>query len=273
MPFPEPLRLAPLLLLGALTGCLAISKGTFDSTTGAGGTLKASDAASHSSATIRRDGREVVVQEAYRFDLARLVEVDAGYVPGDNPDEAAQTKDETIITMAIHGAFGMGVFNSVLGQIDTPWAKQIMAQTTIGRPFLVRSISAKRDDYYVVPVFYKRRWGVANHVGVTPRGTYYSNGFTVPNMPIEKADSSTAFGRSNLERLIGARFKLSAPPERVWLETEPPQEDAVIGYCWLLKTDSGIHLIDTRGKTGRPTPEQAASLLEGRPLEGALRIL
>lgn len=256
----------------ALSGCLAISKGTFDSTTGAGGTLKASDAASHSSATIRRDGREVVVQEAYRFDLARLVEADRGYVPIDLLEESVLTQHETIISMAIHGAFGMGVFNPVLDKIDSPWARQVMDQTRIGRPLLVRSISAKRDDYYVVPVFYKSRWGVANHVGVTARGTYYSNGFTVPNMPIEKADSGTAFGRMNLERLIKPLGTMVAPPERVWLETDPPQDDAVIGYCWLLKTDAGIQLVDTRGRIGKPTPEQAARLAAGQPLEDAIRI-
>lgn len=272
MSFPDPKPLASFLALLTLTGCLSIGKGSFDATTSAGGALKASDAASHSTAKIRREGREVVVQEAYRFDLATLVEVDEGYVPGNNPDEGLQTKDETIISMAIHGAFGMGTFNPVLDKIDSPWAKDVMAKTRIGRPFLVRSLSTKRDDYYVVPVFYKSRWGVANHVGVTPRGTYYSNGFTVPNMPVEKAGSGTVYGRRNLDQ-VAARFgALAAPPERVWLETDPPQEDAVIGYCWLLRTASEVRVLDTKGRVGSLSAEQAARLGAGRPLEGPVRL-
>lgn len=266
------MRLAPVLLLFALVGCQAIGKGTFDSTTSAGGHLKASDAASHSRAKIRREGREVIVQEAYRFDLAKLIEVDEGYVPVESLDEGAQTKDETIISMAIHGAFGMGTFNPVLDKIDSPWAKQIMDQTRIGRPFLVRSLSPKRDDYYIVPVFYKSRWGVANHVGVTARGTYYSNGFTVPNMPVEKADGRTAFGRKALDRLSTQLGKPLEAPQRVWVETTPPQDDAVMGYCWLLKTASGVVIIDTKGRTGQLTPDQAAGLASGQPLESSVNL-
>lgn len=269
MSYPNPWHLASLTLVMALTGCLSIGK-TFDATTGAGGHLKASDAASHSQARIRRDGREVVVEEAYRFDLAKLVEVDAGYVAGDNLDEGAQTKDETLISMAIHGAFGMGTFNAVLDKIDTPWAKQVMAQTRIGKPFLVRSLSPKRDDYYVVPVFYKSRWGVANHVGVTARGTYYSNGFTIPNMPLEKPDGGTAYGRKNLERLCARFGRLQEEPQRVWVETDPPQQDAVMGYCWLLKTFDAVVLMDTQGHTGRLTSDQATMLKAGKLLEGAV---
>ncbi|HEY9857350.1 MAG TPA: hypothetical protein V6D05_16525 [Stenomitos sp.] len=271
MPYPNPTRLAALSLVLSLAGCMSLGK-TFDSTTSAGGHLKASDAASHSKARIRRDGREVVVEEAYRFDLAKLVDVDAGYVPGDYQDEGAQTKDETLISMAIHGAFGMGTFNAVLDKVDTPWAKQIMAQTRIGKPFLVRSLSPKRDDYYVVPVFYKSRWGVANHVGVTAQGTYYSNGFTIPNMPIEKPESKTAYGRANVDRRIAHLGKLQEAPERVWVETDPPQQDAVMGYCWLLKTDDGMRLMDTQGHTGGLTAVQAAQVKAGKLLEGAISL-
>jgi len=269
LPYPTPWRLTALSLALSLTGCLSIGK-TFDSTTSAGGHLKASDAAAHSKARIRRDGREVVVEEAYRFDLTKLVEVDAGYVPGNNLDEGAQTKDETLISMAIHGAFGMGTFNAVLDKVDTPWAKQIMAQTRIGKPFLVRSLSPKRDDYFVVPVFYKSRWGVANHVGVTAQGTYYSNGFTIPNMPIETPDGRTAYGRDNVNRLSARLGKLQEAPQRVWVETDPPQQDAVMGYCWLLKTADAVILMDTQGHTGRLAPDQAAQVKAGKLLEGAV---
>ncbi len=260
------------MALCTLTGCMGLGKGSFDSTTGADGALKASDAASHSKAHLRREGSEVLVQDAYRFDLATLVEVDEGYVPGHNPDEGQQTKDETIISMAIHGAFGMGTFNPVLDKIDSPWAKDVMAHTRIGRPFLVRSLSPKRDDYYVVPVLFKSRWGVANHVGVTPRGTYYSNGFTVPNMPLEKAGSGTAFGRKNLDQLIARLGSPTEPPQRVWLETDPPQEDAVLGYCWLVKAGGEVRVYDTKGRSGRLSAEQAAKLRTGQPLDGAIRL-
>lgn len=272
MSYPNFWLLASFTLLLALAGCLSIGKGTFDATTGAGGHLKASDAAAHSTARIRREGSELVVEEAYRCDLSTLVEVDAGYVPGHVADEGAWTRDETLISMAIHGAFGMGTFNAVLDKVDTPWARQILSKTRIGRPFLVRSLSPKRDDYYVVPVFYKGRWGVANHVGVTPRGTYYSNGFTIPNMPVERAESGTAYGRQNLDRLAARFGPRAAEPRRVWLETEPPQEDAVIGYCWLLETASGSVLVDTRGRTGRLSPEQASGVAAGKLLDGPVSI-
>ncbi|MBO9542823.1 hypothetical protein J7643_19720 [bacterium] len=243
-------------------------KQNFEATTTAEGHLKASDAASHSKAIIKREGTWVTVQDAYRFDLTRLVDVDAGYQPREITDEAALTRDEVVVSTAIHGAFGLGTFNAVMDRVHSPWAQAIYDRTRVGRPFLVRSLSPRRDDYYVVPVIFRGRWAVASHVGLSPRGTYYSNGYTVPDMPTEGAEAKTVYGRQSLDRLIATHLEPPvSPPERVYVETTPPQQDAVLGYLWRVETPRREVLIDVKGQMATLSPEQRARLREGKRLE------
>lgn len=240
----------------------------FQSTTTAEGHLKASDAAAHSKAILKREGAWVTVQDAYRFDLTRLVDVDAGFQPGEVTDEVALTRDEVVVSTAIHGAFGLGTFNAVMDKVHSPWAQSIYDRTRVGRPFLVRSLSGNRDDYYVVPVFFRGRWAVASHVGLSPRGSYYSNGYTVPDMPAEGADAATVYGRQGLDRLIAKRFEAPiAPPERVYVETTPAQQDAVLGYLWRVETPRRHLLIDVKGRVATLSPEQAERFKAGKQLD------
>ncbi|HEY9898879.1 MAG TPA: hypothetical protein V6D00_06825 [Pantanalinema sp.] len=246
-------------------------KQNFEATTTAEGHLKASDAAAHSKAILRREGSWVTVQDAYRFDLTRLVDVDAGYLPREVTDEAALTRDEVVVSTAIHGAFGLGTFNAVLDRVHSPWAQAIYDRTQVGRPFLVRSLSSHRDDYFVVPVFFRGRWAVACHVGLAARGTYYSNGYTVPDMPTEGAEAASVYGRQRLDRLIVERFEAPvAPPERVYAETSPPQHDAVLGYLWRVETPRRHVLVDVCGRVATLSPEQSARIRAGARLDAPI---
>ncbi|MNL06316.1 hypothetical protein D3C87_1269490 [compost metagenome] len=246
-------------------------KQNFEATTTAEGHLKASDAASHSKANLKREGAWMTVQDAYRFDLTHLVDVDAGYQPREVTDEAALTRDEVVVSTAIHGAFGLGTFNAVLDRVHSPWAQAIYDRTRVGRPFLVRSLSSHRDDYYVVPVFFRGRWAVASHVGLSARGTYYSNGYTVPDMPTEGPGATTVYGRERLDRLIAERFEVPiAPPERVYVETVPPQQDAVLGYLWRVETPRRHVLIDVAGRVATLGPEQSERIKAGARLDAPI---
>lgn len=261
------LRLAAFSVLClTISGCMPTGR-TFDATTTSDGHLKASDAASHSKARITREGRLVTIQGAYRFDLARLVDVDHDYQAPEITDEAQLTRDEAIVSTAVHGAFGLGIFDSALARLDTPWAQGIMSRTRVGRPLFVRSLSPKRDDYYVVPVFYRNRWAVSSHVGVSGAGLFYSNGFTIPNMPIEPAGTRTVYGRANLERLLELRqTAASSPSERVYVETIPAQNEQVLGYAWLVHTKDGTLLVDPSARTAHLTGEQESEIDAGHRL-------
>lgn len=250
----------------ALSACMP--RQNFQSTTTAEGHLKASDAAAHSKALLKREGTWVSVQDAYRFDLSRLVDVDAGYLPREVTDEASLTRDEAVVSTAIHGAFGLGTFNAVLDKVHSPWAQSIYDRTRVGRPFLVRSLSPHRDDYYVVPVFFRGRWAVASHVGLSPRGSYYSNGYTVPDMPTETPDAATVYGRQRLDRLVATRFEPpTTPPERVYVETTPAQQDAVLGFLWSVETPRRHVLIDVSGRVATLSAEQSERIKLGMRLE------
>lgn len=256
------------LLLLFNTSCLPVGKQTFRSTSTGGAAIKESDAAAHSKAKLRREGRELVVQDAYRFDLGTLVDVDQGYQTSSENDEGALTRTEAVVSMAIHGAFGLGTFDHVLGQLETPWAKGIFAQTRVGRPFFVRSLSAQRDDYYVVPVFYKARWAVASHVGVSKRGTYYSDGFTVPNQPIEAAKSDSCLGLRNVEEMASRRFgTLTAKPERLYVDRTPQPTEAVLSYVWWIQTPQQDWLLDVEGHAIALSAEQTERLHANERME------
>lgn len=260
-------RCLALLLMLAMPACLPMGKSTFQATTTREGRLKASDAAAHSTARIRREGTIVSIQEAYRFDLGKLLNVDHGYRVEASDDEAELSKHEAIITTAVHGAFGLGLFKPYLGMVDTPWAHAIYERTQIGRPFLVKSFSAKRDDYYVVPVFYQGRWRVANHVGLTPDGSYYSNGFLIENLTPETPRSTTVLGLERARQVAIARLgPLTSEPMRVFADTVPPREDAVLGYVWYATTATDAIAIDTHGAIAPVTPDQKASIQAGQRL-------
>lgn len=263
-------RVGAIALSCLLVACLP-TRGTFHATTRGAGIAPESDPAAYSRAKIRRVGRIVTVQDAYSFDLGRLVDLDADGQVHEDTDEASLTRNEAIVTCAIHAAFGLGLFDAVLDQLKGAWAQGVMRQTRVGKPFFVRSLSPKRSSYYLVPVLYKQHWAVASHVGRTPAGRYYSDGFTVPDMPLETPAASTVYGQANLRRMVASRWHLPDPRfERVFVERVPPPDDALLGYCWRVQSGDQVLLVTPQGRARTLTAAEASLSLSTGGLDHPL---
>jgi len=264
---------ACLVALGLLAGCMPLGKSTFQSATTGDGRLKPSDAAAHSTTKVQRVGVELVVEDAFHLDLRRLLDIDAGYRPIDLSDEAEQTRAEAVIATAIHGASGLGVFKRFRGLEHTPWAERFYERTQVGRPFLVTSWTRKRDDYYVVPVFFRGRWKVANHVGVSPTGHFYSNGFEIEDLAPESSASRTVYGLERAREFAHLYLgPLATPPIRVFADTLPPPTDPVLGYLWAVTTPTESAVIDTHGAIARLSDKQRQELRTSWRLSTPLKL-
>lgn len=237
------LALVGLLLAGCMPG-----RATFRTTAHGEGVRPASDPAAHSTARVRREGSQLVIQDVYRADLRRLIDVDREYQERVERDEAGMTRDEALITAGLHAAFGLGVFRPALERLDSDWARRIMARTRVGVPFFVRSVSPGRASFHVVPVFYQERWGVSSHVAATVDGRYYSDGFCVIDRPIEAAGTASAVGRANVLRWAAAHGMPAPEVERVYLEQSPPPEDVLVAYAWWVRQGERAFLLDRRGQ-------------------------